>query len=42
MQGTAVFEATPTEEGELFHYQALLEEVEGPGVPDLQELASYG
>lgn len=42
VQGTAVFEATPTEEGELYCYQALPEDVVGPGVPDLQELDSSG
>ena len=42
VQGTAVFETTPTEEGELYQYRALVEEAEGPGVPGLPELGSYG
>ena len=42
-QGTAVFEPLPTEAGTLYTYQPLsLIETYGPGVPDLEELESYG
>ena len=42
VQGVAVLEALPVEEGELFHYQPVLEDLLGPGVPEQEELAGYG
>ena len=42
MQDSAVFEPVPSEVGSLYSYQPLLVETHGPGVPDLEELESYG
>ena len=41
-QDSAVFEPVPSEVGSLYFYQPLLVETHGPGVPDLEELESYG
>ena len=41
-QDSAVFEPVPSEVGSLYSYQPLLVETHGPGVPDLEELESYG
>lgn len=40
--GTTVFEPLPDDTGALYHYQTQLVETCGPGVPDLEELDSYG
>ena len=42
LQGTTVFEPLPDDTGALYHYQTQLVETCGPGVPDLEELDSYG
>ena len=42
-QGVAVFDVGPgLEEGEVFTYQPPSQDLEGPGVPDVEELGSYG
>ncbi len=42
MKGQTVFEPVPTEVGHRYVYQPLIMETCGPGVPELEELESYG
>ena len=41
-QGTAIFDYVPTERGATYVYKPPIVSTYGPGVPDLEELDSYG